>query len=113
MVSAGRLWPELFPRLRIWGNGGIAGSRNHTVVVCGALSSAGRFWLARLSSLKLGGGELRAGVGGGNLAAGRRVWLELLPKEQPAVAGLGWAAHGGARAGRRVGLSRDDREFCV
>ena len=43
MVSAGRLWPESFP---LW----LVALGNHPVVGCGALSSAGRFWPARLLS---------------------------------------------------------------
>ena len=102
MVSAGRLCPEPFPRLRILGDGFMAGGGNHPVVVCGALSSAGRFWPARLLSQRLVGGELRAGGGIGKVAGGSRGRVGRVPEEQPSAAGLGLAAPKDSSAGRLV-----------
>ena len=55
------------------------------VGVCGAVSSAGRFWPARLLSSGLVGG----GGGMGKVAGGVRGRVGRVPEEQPAAAGLG------------------------
>ena len=76
MVSAGRLCPEPFPRIRVWGDGVVAGGGNPRVVVCGSLSSAGRFWPARLLSSGLAGG----GGGVGKVAGGVHGRVGLKPE---------------------------------
>ena len=70
---AGLWWPEPFPLCLVT-------LGNHPVVVCGALSSAGRFWPARLFSSRLGGGELSAGGGMGKVAGGSRGRVGRVPR---------------------------------
>ena len=70
-------------------------------IVCGAVSSAGRFWLARLLSSGLGGG---AGAMG-KVAGGSRGRVERVSEEHPSTSGLGWACTEWLSGGRRVGMS--------
>ena len=95
---AGRWWSELIPLC-------LASFVGHPVGVCVAVSSAGRFWLARLLSSRLGGGELSGATGMGSVAGRGRGLIGRVPEEQPSAAGLGWAAHKYSSAGRLVGLS--------
>ena len=64
----------------------------HPFGVCDAVSSAGRFWPARLLSSRLGEGELSGGGGMGRGAGRRRGLVGRVPEEQPSAAGLDWAA---------------------
>ena len=66
------------------------------------VSSAGRFWPARLLSSRLGGGELSGGTGMGRGAGRSRGLIGRVPEEQPAAAGLGLAAPKYSSAGRLV-----------
>ena len=84
--GAGLWWPELIPLC-------LASFVGHPVGVCGSLSSAGRFWPARLLSSRLGGGELSGGGGVGRDVGRGRGLVGRVPEEQPSVAGLGWASH--------------------
>ena len=99
VVSCIGVWcPESFPLCFF-----ILGE--HPGVVFGALSSADRFWPARLLSSRQGGGELSAGGGVGTVAGGSRGRVGRVPEEQPSAAGLGWAAQEWSSAGLFVGLS--------
>ena len=62
----------------------------HPVGVCDAVSSAGRFWPARLVSSRMGGGELRGGGGVGRGVGRSRGLVGRVPEEHPAAAGLDW-----------------------
>jgi len=92
---AGLWWPELVPLC-------LASFLGHPVRVFGAVSSAGRFWPARLVSSRLGGGELSAGGGMGTVAGGSRGRVGLVSEEQPSAAGV---AQEWSSAGLFVGLS--------
>ena len=78
---------------------------DHPVGVCDAVSSAGRFWPARLLSSRMGGGELRGGGGVGRGVGRSRGLVGRVPEEQPSAAGLDLAAHKYSGAGWLVGLS--------
>ena len=95
---AGLWWLELIPLC-------LAVFVGHPVGVCGAVSSAGGFWPARLLSLRLGGGEVSADGGMGKVAGGSRGRVGRVPEEQPSAAGLGWVAQEWSIAGLFVGLS--------
>ena len=69
------------------------------------VSSAGRFWPARLLSSGVGGGELSGGTGMGRGAGMVRGLIGRVPEEHPAAAGPDWAAHKCSSAGWLVGLS--------
>ena len=97
-IGAGLWWPELIPLC-------LASLVGHPVGVCDAVSSAGRFWPARLLSSRLGGGELSGGGGVGRGAGRSRGLVGRVPEEHPSAAGLGWAAHKYSSAGWLVGLS--------
>ena len=98
VCGAGLGWPELIP---LWF--GTLG--DHLVVVCGSLSSAGRFWPARLLSSGMGGGEVGGGGGVGRDVGRSRGLVGRVPEEHPSAAGLDWAAHKYSSAGWLVGLS--------
>ena len=99
VTSCGGLWwPELIPLC-------LASFVGHPVGLCGAVSSAGRFWPARLLSSRLDGGERSAGGGLGTVAGWSRGRVARVPEEQPSAAGLGWVAQEGSSAGVFVGLS--------
>ena len=70
-----------------------------------AVSSAGRFWPARLLSSRLGGGELSGGGGMGRDVGRSRGLVGRVPEEQPSAAGLGWVAQEWSGVGLFVGLS--------
>ena len=91
-------WPELIPLC-------LASFVSHPVAVCGSLSSAGRFWPARLLSLRLGGGEVSGGFGVGRGVGRSRGLVGRVPEEQPSAAGLGLAALKHSSACWLVGLS--------
>ena len=97
---AGLWWPEPIPRC-------LAPCVGHPVGVCGAVSSAGRFWPARLLSSSLGVGGLSAVGGMGTVAGGSRGRVGRVPEEPPSAAWLGWVAQEWSRAGLIVGLSDD------
>ena len=92
---AGRLWSELIPLC-------LASFVGHPVGVWVAVSSAGRFWPARLLSSRLGGGELSGATGMGSGAGRSRGLIGRVPEEQPSAAGLGLAAPKYSSAGRLV-----------
>ena len=94
----GLWWPELIPLC-------LASFVGHPVGVCDAVSSAGRFWPARLLSSRLGGGELSGGGGMGRGAGRSRGLVGRVPEEQPSASGLGWAAPTYSIDGRLVVLS--------
>ena len=82
----GLWWSELIPLC-------LASRVGRPVGVCDAVSSAGRFWPARLLSSRLGGGELRDGGGVGRGVGRSRGRVGRVPEEHPCAAGLDWAAH--------------------
>ena len=107
VTSCGGLWwPELIPLC-------LASFVGHPVGVCGAVSSAGRFWPARLLSSRLGGGELSAGGVLGTVVGGGRGRVGRVPVEQPSAAGLGWVAQEWSSAGLFVVLSHGGGECGV
>ena len=68
--------------------GSILRVREPAAVGIGAVvSCAGRFWPARLSLVRLGGGEWKSGMGRGNSAAGFRAGSEGVPDERSSVCG--------------------------
>ena len=77
----------------------------HFVGVCDVVSSACRFWPARLLSSRLGGDELSGGGDMGRGVGRSRGRVGRVPEEQPSAAGLDWAAHKYSSAGWLVGLS--------
>ena len=56
---------------------------DHPVGVCDAVSSAGRFWPARLLSSRLGGGELSGATGMGRGAVVRLFYFSFCVEEKP------------------------------
>ena len=71
----------------------------HPVRVGDVVSSAGRFWPARLLSSGMGGGELRGGGGVGRGVGRSRGLVGRVPEEHPSAAELDWAAHKYSSAG--------------
>ena len=95
---AGLWWSELIPLC-------LASFVGHPVGVFVAVSSAGRFWPARLLSSRLGGGELSVGAGMGSGVGRSRGLVGRVPEEHPSAAVLGLASHKYSSAGWLVGLS--------
>ena len=91
LLSAGRLCLVSFSQWRIRGDGGMAGGGSHPVGVCGACSSAGLFWPARLLSSRLGGGGLSAAAvaAWARWLAGAVVGSGVCPRSSLQL--LGWA----------------------
>ena len=86
VFGSGLWWPETIPPC-------LASFVGHPFGACDAVSSAGRFWPARLLSSRLGGGELSGGGGVGRGVGRSRGLVGRVPEEHPSAAGLDWAAH--------------------